>query len=739
MGEFARVFLDKRIVIVSIALLILNGLMFFESAKYETPQQKAGYLSYVDMLHNENKEQTYEDALQKVNSWNKKNEEYFNSSIINGDLEYNVNEYFSDKEMEEYYTNSIYVDKYQYAVSYDEHIDYVIKNAEDMKSSNILYEEGSFSKANIDKTQKDFSAMKNIDVSMGNDRWVENIVNYDILEYFALILVIVGVIVIVDERKKGLWETVYATKNGRCILAIKRFMLITVLAFAGVMILAAENIIIASSLSGGVGDIFRSIQSIEMMKNVTMEINIFQFVILIYLWKAISIAIVGMFFYILATSIKSHIMPMLVLLVVLAGELLLFRTIQETSTLAALKYINIVSGFFSQNIMFAYKNISILGNAVGSYGCMVTTGIVLYIFLGLIMSLLGSRKPFSVGEGVISRQLSNISYKLKLYRHNSLFIHEMHKQLWIVRVLFVLIVMMLVSILNINTDEVKYGYADNVYIQYMEILEGEVTSEKQEYIKNEKSIWQEKYDETQQELSNLIENGNNVYQIEATQKKLEQYIVSMQVVSEIDALCDRLLKLEDNGADAEFINEIGYDNYLGEKSFDINQKATILNMLFVVFAVSGIYAYENSQSGKLLTYPTKYGRGRFAFTKCAGTFVITLFIFIVSSIAILYEVNEKYGLGGMTADARSVYLFEDFSIGCPIWLVILGILTLRFILLYIMSLVIMFISSRSKNYITAILVSTIIFMVPAMLVYMGYGQLEVISILDEFMVNVKWR
>ena len=40
MGEFARVFTDKRIVVVSLIILLLNGLMFFDSAKYETPQEK---------------------------------------------------------------------------------------------------------------------------------------------------------------------------------------------------------------------------------------------------------------------------------------------------------------------------------------------------------------------------------------------------------------------------------------------------------------------------------------------------------------------------------------------------------------------------------------------------------------------------------------------------------------------------------------------------------------------------
>lgn len=320
-----------------------------------------------------------------------------------------------------------------------------------------------------------------------------------------------------------------------------------------------------------------------------------------------------------------------------------------------------------------------------------------------------------------------------------MFIHELHKQLWIVRVLFLLIVMVIISILGIDTKEVKYGYADNVYIQYMEMLEGKATIEKKEYLKQEISIWQDKCDETMQELDKLIKDGGNVYQIEALQKRLEQYMVSVQVVSEIEELCDSLLELEDKGYNTEFINEIGYDNYLGEKSFDINQKSTILNMFFVVFAVSGIYAYENSQNGKLLTYPTKHGRGKFVFVKCASTFVITLFIFIVSSMAVLYEISEKYGLNGMTADARSLYLFEHLKIGFPIWLAIVGILLLRFILLYVMSLAVMFISAKSKNYITAILVASIIFMLPALLVYMGYEQMEVISVLDELMVTGNWR
>lgn len=738
MGEFARVFTDKRIVVVSLIILLLNGLMFFDSAKYETPQEKAGYLSYVNMLNAQDKELEYENALQKVNSWNERNEEYFTEAITNGNLEYNCEDYFSKEEMEEYYANAIYVEKHQYVMTYDEHIDYVVKNAEDMKNSNILYEEGSFSRTNIDKTQKDFKSMKDIDVSMGNDRWVENLVNYEFLEYFVLVLVVIGVIVIVDERKKGLWETVYATKNGRNILALKRVAVLATLSFVGVAVLAMQNIIIAAFFSGGIGDVFRSVQSIEMLKNITLKIDVLQFVLLMYLWKAVSLTVVGMFIYILATSIKSYILPLFVSFAILFGELWLYKKTVETSSFGALKYINIVSGFFSQDIMTSYMNINFWGNAVNSYDCMVCTLMLLFIILGVIMILLGRRRPFSIGESLLVKGLSKVSYKLKLYRHNILFIHEMHKQLWIVRVLLVWIVMVIVSIWGINLDEVKYGYGDIVYIRYMEMLEGRATIEKKEYLEKEICIWQGKYDETMQEMNDLIKEGGNVYQLETLQKRLEQYMVSIQVVREIEELCDRLLELDDKGYNPEFINEIGYDNYLGEKSFDINQKTTILNMLFVVFAMSGIYAYENSQNGKLLTYTTKYGRGKFVFVKCASAFVITLFIFLVSSIAMFFEINEKYGLRGMAADARSLDLFEDLTIRCPIWLVIFGILLLRFTLLYAMALAVMFISAKSKNYITAILVSSIIFMLPALLVYMGYEHIEVISVLDELMVTDKW-
>ena len=43
------------------------------------------------------------------------------------------------EEMKEYYANSIYVDKYQYVMSYNEYIDSVIENSENMKKSDMLY------------------------------------------------------------------------------------------------------------------------------------------------------------------------------------------------------------------------------------------------------------------------------------------------------------------------------------------------------------------------------------------------------------------------------------------------------------------------------------------------------------------------------------------------------------------------------------------------------------------------
>ena len=739
MGEFARVFTDKRIIIVSLIILVLNGLMFFNSAKYDTSHERAGYLAFVDMLEVQNEEVQYEISLQCVNDWNKKNAEYFNEAIANGEFEYNYTDYFSKKELKDYYANAIYVDKYQYMLSYDEHIDSVIQNAEKMKKSDVLYLERSFSKDNIDKTQKDFENMKKINVSIGNDRWIEKIVNYEFVEYFVLILIVVGVIIIVDERKKGLWEIVFATKNGRNVLALKRVALLTTLSFLGVIILAIENIIIAASLSGGVGDVFRSIQSVSLFRNVTLETNILQYISLIYLWKAISLSTVGMLFYILATSIKSYILPMLLLFFILFGEILLYKTLSVISVWGPLKSINIVSGLFSQDIMKDYSNVNVFGKAIDSYNCMILTSMLLFVLFGVLLIVLGKRKPFSIGESIIARVLGRVSYRLKLYRHNSMLIHEMHKQLWIVKVLFACILMLMISVITIDMDEVNYGYSEKVYNQYMDMLEGKVNFEKKIYLENEAAIWQSKYDETYLELDKLIQEGGSIYQIEALQKKMEQYMISVEIVKEIEGLCNKLLNLEEKGYNAEFVNETGYNNYLGEKSFDINLRTTMINMLFVVFAVSGIYAYENSQNGRLLTYPTKYGRTRFYITKCVTAFIITLFIYVVSSISVLFEINYKYGLNGITADAQSIYLFEDLNFKCPIWAVILGIHLIKLLMLYAMSLAVMFISSKSKNVITAILVSVILFILPALLVYMGYEQMQVISVIDELMFTDKWR
>ncbi len=739
MGEFARVFTDKRLIIVSLIILVLNGLMFFNTAKYETPQERAGYLLFVNMLNSEDKENEYEKALHRVNQWNEKNAQYFNEAIMNGDYEYDYADYFSKEEMKEYYANSIYVDKYQYVMSYNEYIDSVIENSENMKKSDMLYSKGSFSKENIDKTQRDFENIKKIEVSMGNDKWVEQLVNYEFVEYFVLVLVVIAAIIITDERKKGLWETVFATKNGRSVLAMKRVALLITLSFAGVAVLAVENIVIAANISGGIGEVFRSIQSVPLFKNVTLQTNILQFVVLMYLWKAVSLSVIGMLFLILATSIKSHIVPMFVLFFTMFGEIWLYKTLSATSVLGSLKNINIVSGLFSQDVMKSYGNVNVFGRAINSYNCMVVTAIVLFVLLGVLLTVTGRRKPFSIGESIPARVLSSISYKFKLYRHNSMLLHEMHKQLWIVRVLFVCAFMVFVSIMTMDLSEVNYGYSDYVYNQYMDMLEGKANLEKKLYLEKEVSIWQGKYDETGKELENLIIKEGSIYQIEALRKKMEQYMISVEVTKEIDKLCDRLLKLEEKGYNAEFVNEIGYDNYLGEKSFTINQQATLLNMLFVVFAVSGIYAYENSQNGKLLTYPTKHGREKFVFVKCVSAFIITLFIYTVSSISVLFEINYRYGLSGITADAQSLYMFENFKLKCPIWLMILGIHFVRLMLLYVMALAVMFISSKSKNVVTAILVSSILFMLPALLVYMGYEQLQVISVVDELMFTGKWR
>ena len=101
--------------------------------------------------------------------------------------------------------------------------------------------------------------------------------NYDLIHYIILALNIIVVLAFVEERKRGFWSMVYATPNGRFNLAVKRCGILAISTTILCFVMYFALFVTSFSIYGGVSDLFRNVQSIEMFQNFVFPMSKIQF------------------------------------------------------------------------------------------------------------------------------------------------------------------------------------------------------------------------------------------------------------------------------------------------------------------------------------------------------------------------------------------------------------------------------------------------------------------------------
>ena len=146
-----------------------------------------------------------------------------------------------------------------------------------MNSISIFSQDNSLSSQNIQLTAEAYKPLENLSLKVGSDFSVTSVLNYDLIYYIILALNIIVVLAFVEERKRGFWSMVYATPNGRFNLAVKRCGILAISTTILCFVMYFALFVTSFSIYGGVSDLFRNVQSIEMFQNFVFPMSEIQF------------------------------------------------------------------------------------------------------------------------------------------------------------------------------------------------------------------------------------------------------------------------------------------------------------------------------------------------------------------------------------------------------------------------------------------------------------------------------
>ena len=312
----------------------------------------------------------------------------------------------------DYALNNI-VKRAEYVNGYSDYIKSVESKAQQMNSISIFSQDNSLSSQNIQLTAEAYKPLENLSLKVGSDFSVTTVLNYDLIHYIILALNIIVVLAFVEERKRGFWSMVYATPNGRFNLAVKRCGILAISTTILCFVMYFALFVTSFSIYGGVSDLFRNVQSIEMFQNFVFPMSEIQFLFVYVLINVLAQLVPVYMMLFIVVIMQNTNLAFGVCGIIFAAEFLLYTFLPSQSNLAILKYMNLFTFINPTEAIVKYYNINSFVILVNLFSLLIISAII-FTLLFAIFSIIGAGKKYpNKTPGKIESVLLRFSSKIR--------------------------------------------------------------------------------------------------------------------------------------------------------------------------------------------------------------------------------------------------------------------------------------------------------------------------------------
>lgn len=595
---------------------------------------------------------------------------------------------------------NILIEKINHLTEYPEYIKTISENAENMKSVSIFSDPNSFSYRNIIKTVEDFSKIHITELSLANDLAVNALFTDSISDYSILAYIIFIVLLMIQERKKGLWPLVYAYPEGRARLAIKRVAILLVCSVIATVFLVGSRFLTAAIVYRGFGDMSRPIQSMSLFQGVSQPFTVGGFILNFFLFKIIGTWVISLILYFMMLAISNTSLAVAVTSLFLGTEYTLFALIPDSYAIAVLRFINIFALINYNRIYMRYLNINI--NEYPVNGQTLTTYMIpvaMILFATGCIIIHHKKKPFSTPNPLLKLYDKILKLRAGLSDRFRLFFAELHKTLWIQKGAFVIIVLLLWAIFASEAPPLNVSEYDGNLVYFENMFTGEVTEET---------------------LTKIDEETVIAY--EELAKESLYGATKVQYLSMIKA--EALAK---KGTGLWIMDSTIYDALLNRNVEGYQRKTGLIAILFTTVMTAGIFAYEHQQKMKYLLCSTDRGRTILVRNKTLIACIMTCAVWLIVYGFEIRNAVKIYGsLHSLSAPVQS--FMSEFPYKMSVLSFLILIYLLRLLVLLSMTFMILLLSNLSNRVNAAVITSLAVFSLPAAIVIMGGNIMEYFSV-----------
>ena len=731
--ELKKIFGNKIIIVLFIAFLMLNvALTYYQASKtvaFNGELPKGDHKASIDSMferYNDNSSDfiinEYQPIVAYVNNYITASQELLFQFMLQGGnpddfrLEDHWDEYDQDK-IDKYYSEYIFIaQRLNYQITYKDNIQNVIRQAQSTLKETTLF---GVSVENYDYEYRSeivdlYTVNKEIAFDIEYTRGWDSYFSYTGINLCALLFILVLVpCLLLDEKQSGTFPVVHTTKRGYIHLILSKIVALFVIVCATVLIFSATSLVIYGIKCGGFSSLSNYVQAFSKYNYCPFIIKVGEYLVVSLLVKILALFAVGVVIMLLSWIIKNHVMTDLASVVLIGANFVIYIT-EFLNVNHPLRLLNLFAVMDTDMCFTQYYSINCFNHSVPYLVAMLAFWGSTLIISAIVLISFFCR----IGGGGHKQKKKSVSIKLPHIATPCLlrtsFGFEAHKLLIAGKCLIFIIIALLIKI-GVTENYMTYqsSVSDELYKEYMFMLEGEWSQEKADYIDDERAAINAVLLVENEMEAKYAAGEIGFYDYNDYRKELYDAKVRDSIFTRVENHESYILKLRNHNTEAHFVYATGW-NAMYSQTFDFILYGLLLTMMVFIFTVEF--------NGMLpIVRATRNGRTKIFITKYALAVSLAIVISALFAYVDFCKMIELYDFTAGSSPAQSLALWS----GLPVPLSLRGIFILYecikvagFILL---SILVVSISVITRKAIYSMAMTLLLTVVPFVLSCFGFG------------------
>lgn len=588
-------------------------------------------------------------------------------------------------------------EQYKLISQYPDYLKSIEEQCKSITGISIFADKDSFAYRNAQKTQIAYNSIEKMDLPFDISEGIEVVLLNAISDILMIFLIFVSsIFIFTKDREVGMMNLLYSYPNGRSMLCVSKLTVLFVssLIISGLFLISG---LIIGGVTYGLGDLSRPIQSVNGFIESNYNMTVYQYVIVHFAFKSISLFIWGLFFSFICLISKNSIQIYAFSLLILYFEFKLFSKYDIHSSKGFLHDINLLSFVKPENCFCTYRNLNINEKPVN----IISTTIIVGFFL--ICSIIPlTIVVFSKKRKNEFKRISFVQFRRKKRKIHSKSFYDF-KKLFLLQKSFYFFIIWSIVILGYHVSFSKpASIVDMYYKAYTTENSGIVNAETDDVIlKNEKYFT---------EIENKVLSGN----LTMSERRDFENEKNRQEAFELFKL--RCYNIRDSKYNTKIFYDTGYKRAFGVTNLHEIQTMTLLVFILCVLIISPMISSDNNLKMANIIFSTTSGKKAYLKRNSIMAASVCSIASAFTYIPYFCNIIKYYGAQGIKSPIQSMTAYGNFPLPLTIWqfaLLFLVLITFGYILLGQLMLII---SYYCKSRYTATIINSTLFCFPLIII-----------------------